>query len=134
MLAQLEDHEQPGLVPAGPFLILHPCPELLVLPTLPSALLTLSLGLTPAGSSGRSGSSPGLTAHRECQEQPLVHWAQQLVTLIKKGKTQPLSGCDRQFCLQPGLLEARQGGQQAQAPAWSLGSQSRTEIHQKTSM
>lgn len=92
----------------------HPRPsnlELRVPPTPHSALLTLSLGPIPAGSSTHRGDAPGLMAHDECQEQPLVRWAQQLLALIKKGETRQLSGCDSQFCCpQPGLPEAKWGG------------------------
>lgn len=51
VLAQLEDHKQPGWVPVGPSLIPVPRLELLVPPTPRSALLTLSIGPSPAGSS-----------------------------------------------------------------------------------
>lgn len=69
-----------------------------------------------------------------------MHWAQQLLALIKKGETQQLSARDSQFCCpQPGLPEARltpppvsQPGQGGWVPAWSLGSCSGTGIRQKT--
>lgn len=89
-LAQLQDHKQPGWVPAGPFLIPVPCLELPVSPTTPSApnspqcITHSALVRLQLASPTDQGDGPGLTAHHECQEQPLVHWAQQLLALIKK--------------------------------------------------
>lgn len=67
--------------------------ELLVPPALPPSV---SPPLPWSGSSWLLQLS--LEPALGCQEQPLVHWAQQLLVLIKNGETQQLSGCDSPCC------------------------------------
>lgn len=89
-LAQLQVHKQPDWVPAGSFLIPVPCLELPVpstpssAPNSPQCITHSALVRLQLASPNDRGDGPGLTAHHECQEQPLVHWAQQLLALIKK--------------------------------------------------
>lgn len=104
--AQLEDHEQPGWVPEGPSLIPVPPSGAAGAPHSPPVRYSLSALVRLQLADG--GDGLGLTAHDECQERPLVHWAQQLLALIKEGETRQLSACDSQFCRpQPGLPQAR---------------------------
>lgn len=51
-----------------------------------------------------------------------MHWAQQLLALIKKGETQQLSARDSQFCCpQPGLPEARLTPPRSASPGREAG-------------